>query len=230
MLKWVKRIVDNQNADSVSGKMRHARTQLFLDRLEVFPQPVSVLDAGGTLDYWRVTGGECLANMDLTLLNQTLPESPPDLPGVSHVTGDATDMHAYADNTFDAVFSNSVIEHVGDFEAQQRMAKEVQRVGRGYFVQTPNYWFPIEPHFLFPGFQWLPICFRVWLVRHFNLGWIKRIPDPQKARNLVVTTRLLTRKELCELFPKARIVPETWFGLTKSFMVLGGELNREEAP
>lgn len=57
-------------------------------------------------------------------------------------------MKQFQDNEFDAVFSNSVIEHVGDYEAQRQMANEIMRVGKRYFVQTPNFYFPIEPHIL----------------------------------------------------------------------------------
>ena len=70
--------------------------------------------------------------------------------------GDAVDMPGISDGAFDVVFSNSVIEHVETYENQRRMAAEIRRVGRRYFVQTPNRHFPLEPHFLVPGFQLLP--------------------------------------------------------------------------
>lgn len=50
------------------------------------------------------------------------------------------------------------------------MAREIRRIGKHYFVQTPNCLFPIEPHFLFPGFQWMPSFLKVILIRHYNLG------------------------------------------------------------
>ena len=62
-------------------------------------------------------------------------------------------MDFFKDKSFDAVFSNSVIEHVGTFEDQKMMANEVIRVTNFYFIQTPNLYFPIEPHFLVPFFQ-----------------------------------------------------------------------------
>ena len=76
------------------------------------------------------------------------------------------------------------------------MAREVQRVGQRYLVQTPNYFFPIEPHLVFLGFQWLPATARVWLVQHFDLGWCKRRPDRESARQLVNSIRLLRKREL----------------------------------
>lgn len=75
---------------------------------------------------------------------------------VQPLAGDATDLREFGDSSFDVVFSNSVIEHLFTFENQRRMAREVQRVGKAFWVQTPNFWFPMEPHFHVPGWQWMP--------------------------------------------------------------------------
>jgi hypothetical protein len=104
------------------------------------------------------------------------------------------------------------------FADQQRMANEVRRVGRRYYIQTPNRYFPIKPHFLFPLFQFLPITWRVWLVQHFNLGWYSRIPDYRRALAEVTSIRLLSKAELLQLFPEATIFEEKFFGLVKSFV------------
>ncbi len=129
---------------------------------------------------------------------------------------------AFASKSFDVIYSNSIIEHIGRFEDQTRMANEVRRVGKRYFLQTPNRWFPIEPHFLFPFFQFLPVSIRVFLLRNFPLGWIGKIPDAKRAREIVKSIRLLDRKELRELFPGAHFYEEKFFGLTKSFVVYDG--------
>jgi hypothetical protein len=111
------------------------------------------------------------------------------------------------------VFSNSVIEHMGAFGEQARFAKEVRRVGRRYFVQTPNRWFPLEPHYLVPGFQFLPVFVQKWLHTHCDLGNIRKT-EP------FGTIRLMTRNELQELFPGAHILPERVGPLVKSWYVV----------
>jgi hypothetical protein len=137
-------------------------------------------------------------------------------------SGDARSIPQFADRSFDVVFSNSVIEHVGGYDQQRRMANEIQRVGRRYFVQTPNKRFPLEPHFLFPWFQYFPVSVRAWMLNRFDVGWYKRIPDPAAARAEVKSIQLLTRARFSALFPGARIHEERIAGLTKSFVAIGG--------
>lgn len=107
---------------------------------------------------------------------------------------------------------------MGGVSDQKKMADEVMRVGKYYFIQTPNRYFPIEPHFVFPFFQFLPIQIRVWLVQKFSLGWYPKIKNPQKAMSEVNSISLLTRGELSRLFPGAKIYDEIFCGLKKSFI------------
>lgn len=139
---------------------------------------------------------------------------------VSSVIGDARSMPQFGDGEFDFVFCNSVIEHVGGDSDVLAMAKEIRRVGRRYYVQTPNRYFPIEPHFLFPFFQFLPLRARVLLLRRFNLGWMKRRSDAAAAEKAVRSINLLSKKQMKALFPDARIVEERLFGLTKSILCM----------
>jgi hypothetical protein len=132
--------------------------------------------------------------------------------------GDARAMPQFTDKQFDIVYSNSTIEHVGNYLDQKNMANEVARVGKQYYIQTPNRYFPIEPHFVFPFFQFLPISIRVWLVQNFKLGWFPKIPDYQKALSEVKDTRLMAKSEVQALFPDAEIFEEKYFGLAKSFV------------
>lgn len=201
--------------------MRRRRFSFFLSLLKDVPRPARILDVGGEQQFWTMMGGDSLNGVDVTLLN--LSAQPVSAPNFSSVAGDARDLGRYGDSSFDVVFSNSVIEHLGpDFKDQQRMAAEIARVGTRYFVQTPNRYFPIEPHFLTPGFQFMPLAWRVWLVSHFNVGWYRRIPDQNEARREVESISLLSEGAVRRLFPKASIYSEKMLGITKSFVAYYG--------
>ncbi len=58
--------------------------------------------------------------------------------------------------SFDIVWSNAVIEHVGDREKQLGFLKELRRVGKHGFITTPNRHFPVEVHTRTPLLHWLP--------------------------------------------------------------------------
>jgi hypothetical protein len=122
------------------------------------------------------------------------------------------------DQSYDLVFSNSVIEHLFTLDNQKAMAKEVQRVGKHYFIQTPNYWFPIEPHWVFPFFQYLPKSIRVKLTQTRAWGHIPQQKDLKKAQNQVDEIRLMTQAEMANIFPVARFYAEKWGGMTKSWI------------
>jgi SAM-dependent methyltransferase len=89
----------------------------------------------------------------------------PDYPG-PFVRGDAAAGLPFADGEFDLVYCSSVIEHVPPLR-RAAFAAEVRRVGRGWFVQTPAFSFPIEPHSLLPFAHWLPASVRR---RYWRLG------------------------------------------------------------
>jgi SAM-dependent methyltransferase len=82
----------------------------------------------------------------------------PDYPG-PFVQADAAEGLPFADGEFDLVYCSSVIEHVPPAR-RAAFAAELRRVGRGFYVQTPAYSFPIEPHALLPFAHWLPVSLR----------------------------------------------------------------------
>lgn len=129
---------------------------------------------------------------------------------VTFVTADACDL-PFASNSFDVAFSNSVIEHVGQ-EQQDDFAREVRRVAHRYFVQTPNRYFPIEPHYQLPFFQFFPLQVRRWLNARFTLGW--------QGRGHWEPIHLLSARDLARLFPDAEIHRERFLGLTKSLIAV----------
>ena len=85
-------------------------------------------------------------------------------PGVTVVEADGRDL-PFADDEFDVVHSNAVVEHVGPFAEQQRFVGELVRVARSGFVTTPNRWFPIESHCKLPFVHWLPRPI-AWRIQH----------------------------------------------------------------
>jgi Methyltransferase domain len=179
---------------------------------------LNILDVGGTEIFWDIMQFKSTPHR-ITLLNLDI--VPTRNSSYRSIAGDARHMPEFKDKEFDIVFSNSVIEHVGSFADQQAMANEIRRVGIKYFLQTPSYLFPFEPHFLFPFFHWLPITLRTWLVSTFHLGWYgKNVQDWNEAKKVVTSIRLLKESELRILFPDAVITKEKFFGLTKSFILV----------
>jgi SAM-dependent methyltransferase len=82
----------------------------------------------------------------------------PDYPG-PFVQADAAEGLPFADGEFELVYCSSVIEHVPPAR-RAAFAREIRRVGRGWFVQTPAWSFPLEPHALLPAAHWLPARLR----------------------------------------------------------------------
>ncbi len=212
-------IADNTNPTSLAARMRRRRMQLFTQLLEPFPEPVSLLDVGGTAGFWEMYLPELPKRVHLTLLNLTATPTG-QLPDTVSIAGDARRMSDFADRAFQVCFSNSVIEHVGTFADQRAMALEIQRVSHAYFVQTPNHFFPIEPHFLFPGWQFLPRYFKTLLHQKFNLGWMARQPDRRLAQAEVEQIRLLNLADMKRLFPSAEIHREKFGPLVKSLIAV----------
>lgn len=194
---------------------RRRRMRAFSETFRPHPG-TSILDVGGTPYNWQLLG----SNSDLTLLNLELPEGFEKLPGnYAFVVGDATDLE-FEDGAFDVAFSNSVIEHLGSWERQRAFARELRRVGRGVWVQTPAKSFPFEPHLLAPFVHWLSPARQKQLIRWFT-GWglIAR-PTPERVARHVDETRLLGAAEMSELFPDCDIRRERFLGLTKSYVAV----------
>ena len=218
----LKKLGDNKNPASLSHKLRARRFDFFLSLISILPKPLYILDIGGTTAFWDAMDFDN-EGITITLLN--LSYQPVDRNGFISVSGDATQLQ-YSDRSFDIVFSNSVIEHLFDRASQQKMAAEVQRVGKYYFIQTPNYWFPLEPHWLFPFFQYLPFSVKMFLTQHFSLGHIKKIHNRIDAENKVKEIKLLSLRDMQSLFPGAKIYSEKFFFLNKSFIAYCFDQNR----
>jgi len=199
---------------SVAINFRRKRLAFFKSLIESLPRPLNILDVGGTQEFWEILGF-LQDDIHLTILNTEPVEAK--FPNVTTIVGDARDMRELKDKQFEVVVSNAVIEHVGNFKQQRQMAEEVQRVGKRYIVQTPNRYFPIEPHVLIPFFQFFPLKLKIFTATHTpNWGW--------KAVHIeeLSTIRLMSEKELRSVFPGTRIFKENFLGLSKSFILYKG--------
>jgi len=180
-----------------------------------------ILDVGGEPAYWEVAADYIQARpVHVTLLNIEEQEVPSRQ--FTFQRGDATRLDHMPDGAYDLVHSNSVIEHVGGWQAMAAMACHVRRLAPRYFVQTPNFWFPIEPHVRAPFFHWLPEQVRYRILMRFDIGFSPRRRTVDHAMRDVQGMALLDRGQLAALFPDAEIVPERVLGLTKSLMAIRG--------
>ncbi len=209
----------NQNhKDSVSYRLRKKRFEFFSEFCSKLKKPVSILDLGGSDYHWRNSRFRDNKNFHITIVN-TEQQNIKDLRNLSFIKKDVRDLTYFDDKEFDLIYSNSLFEHINSFDEQKKLAGEISRIGKHYFIQTPNYYFPIEPHFLFPFFQFLPVSWKTKLIKKYDLGWYKKQKDEDKARELAESVRLLKKGELKQMFPGGKIYFEKYFLLNKSFII-----------
>jgi hypothetical protein len=218
----LRRLADAGADGSFSNSRRSRRFEAFAELVEHLPErgerPVRILDIGGTNSFWEQRGWAGREDVEIVLVN--LDAEPKLHANIDPRTGDATDLADFPDGSFDIVFSNSVIEHLQTYDRQAAMAREVRRLAPRYWVQTPNFWFPVEPHFLTPAWHWLPVRARVALLQRRRWGWRGPCPDRAEADELVREVRLMRGAELKRLFADAQLRPERIGPLTKSFVAL----------
>jgi SAM-dependent methyltransferase len=180
-------------ASPLSARARIRRHERFF-ALTALPEGAHVLDLGcGQIGLRALEPELDITGVDLF--------ERPDYPG-PFVRADATAGLPFADGEFDLVYCSSVIEHVPP-PRRGAFAAEARRVGRGWFVQTPAWSFPLEPHSLLPMAHWLPARLQR---PYWRVG----------AAGAWEDIALLRRRELEALFGPAR--PERIGPLTKSWV------------
>lgn len=207
------RLVDSPNS---YGAKRRAKRAAWLS--ETFPglADMSVLDLGGRVNSWTKVPVRP-AHVHVVNL-EPLPEELPDWLEADHA--DACELPPeIMTRRYDLVFSNSVIEHVGGYERRRRMAEAVRMLAPRYWVQTPYRYFPVEPHWVAPGMQFLPVPARVAMARKWPLAYTPG-KSYEAAMKQVLTTELIGRAEMRYLFPDATIRAERLLGLTKSLIAV----------
>jgi hypothetical protein len=177
----------------------------------------SILDIGGVQSYWS----DLIESKSVKITTVNIYHAPTTGdPKFVSLIGDARDLHQFGDNSFDLVHSNSVIEHVGRWADMKAMAKEVRRLSPAYYVQTPNFWFPIDPHSRTPFIHWLPINLRRSLHSRFDLGFYEKASEFDDAMRSTEDAVMLDAKQMESLFPDAVHIREKVLGFTKSLVAI----------
>jgi len=207
----IKNFFVGSGPQSISGKRRLRRWDLVR---RTFPDlaDMSVLDLGGTAESWITSG---LRPGRLVLLN---PFEAGTVDGAQAVVGDACDPpEAVRRERFDLAFSNSVIEHVGGHAKRLGFAETARTLADRVWVQTPYRYFPVEPHFVAPGFQFLPLALRARALMAWPMATVETV---EEAVARLQNVELLSRTEMEAYFPDCRLVVEHFAGAPKSLIAV----------
>lgn len=205
-------LVNPENPRSLATRTRARRWLKFAD---VFPDlgAANVLDLGGAPRYWRQAPLRPAHVTTVNLKPAQCPES-----WITHVVADACQVDDLG--SYDIVFSNSLIEHVGGHERRIRLAELITNSGPRFWVQTPYRYFPIEPHFLVPAMQFMPVTVRAAIATRWQVG--PRHRSYEDALHVVQRIELIGMRQLRSYFPEGRIEIEWFAGLPKSITAVRG--------
>jgi hypothetical protein len=204
------------NPDDPRSLSARARARRWAELMRRFPALASmrVLDLGGLPDFWRKSAVRPAHVTTVNLLPAEAGE-----PWVDHVVGDACAPEGLSGKEFDLVVSNSLLEHVGGYARRRQLADVIHGYAERHWVQTPYRYFPIEPHWAFPGLQFLPVPARAAAVRRWPFGHAA-IGGRAESTDAVLATELLSLTEMRLLFPDSDIWHEKAAGLTKSLVAV----------
>jgi len=185
---------------------KYFRKRRFKNFISDYQSCRTILDVGGAHYTWDIIG----RSEGVAIINIELPE---DTGGFKYILGSGCEM-PFANGSFDLAFSNSAIEHVGSVENQFKFAREMMRVGKRIYCQTPSRLFPIDPHLTMPFLHWLPIrLLTPRFLRYFTLtGWLLKKPYQYDVT-------WISRQKLKKMFPGCKIKTERFLFLPKSYVV-----------
>lgn len=191
----------------LSVRTRAGRLKTFVSRLDI-KGGERIIDLGGVPEFWDGIA----TPLEITVIN--LPGFNPPYDGSSHhkitmIEGDAC-ATGLPDQSFDIAFSNSVIEHVGGPENENRLAAEMHRLAPAYWVQTPSIWFPLEAHNHMPFWWFYPQFIKDIFLR----SWRRRLPE---WAEMIDGTVVISKARLIEMFPDGEIFVERVAGFVKSY-------------
>jgi hypothetical protein len=198
------------------GERRRLRRWDWLQATFPEIESMSVIDLGGTVEAWQRApihpGSVHVVNLEPP------PEEVPSWIRADQADACSLPPHISSGN-YDLVFSNSVIEHVGGHAQRMRFADTVHKIADLHWVQTPYRYFPVEPHWLFPGFQFLPLTVRAELSRRWPLAHTPSSSHDDGLR-AAMSVELLSRAEMAVYFPYSIFRFERLMGMIKSLIAI----------
>ena len=220
---------DLTNPNSLRSKIRRKRLKHLKGLItEIISREnistINICDIGGTYRYWLIFPFDEFQNINfiITLINLEKIVSSEEskfrqLLNYSNVKlnseiGNGCDMSHKSDNFYHLSHSNSVIEHVGNWREIKKFASETKRVGKYHFIQTPNYWFPIEPHYFLPFVHYFPRPI------HTKLLMLFKKKNFDEATSKFEDNRMLSKSEFRFAYPDSTFITERFYGLGKSYI------------
>jgi len=193
-VSWIKTII-RRSVQPVHHYFRSGKSERFLGLLST-QQPGRLLDVGGGTGMNGEFARLYQRFESVTVANLNPPDHCAEAPYNLRIVKADGRFLPFADKSFDWIFSNAVIEHVGNWEDQRQFAAEIRRVASaGYFITTPNLYFPIEPHALLPLYQFYPERLKSFALR-VSPGYMREVEHIE----------LLTKRKLQVLFPEAQVL------------------------
>ncbi len=205
-MSLLKNTINVTDKNSLAVKTRLNNFQIFRKLLKSYNKKIKVLDIGGTQEYWEMMEYTDPNLIEVILIN--IQDIKTTLPNFISVKMNALDLNIFKFDC-DIIFSHSLIEHID----HEKFAYIIKTFNKPYFIQTPNKYFPMEPHFLIPLFQFMPLWLKYWLVKRYRKELELEIKD----------INLLSKSELKKLFPNTEIHGEKILGMPQSFIVIKKE-------
>jgi len=206
---------------------RKLRFQHFIADLRCGERPLRIIDIGGTVPFWtRWWGLREEDGLHVTLVNDHIQDDTDDedsnVPFLANLRTDATTLTEDDFSQYDCVFSNSCVEHLATWRDQMRMARTIMGSRLPYFVQVPNKFAPIDPHYprpYVPFFGAYPKEVQRRLLTVSALGSGGR-HTYATAGELLTYYNPLGPEDMRRLFPDAEVVVERPMGVPMSILAI----------